>query len=248
VLAFDYRRLGESGGKPRLVLPVADQLADWHAAISFACGLSEVDPARLAIWGFSASGGHVLKVAARDPRVTAAIAQTPSTDGLASSRNQARHQAPAAMLRFTAVALADTLGGLAGRPPQLVPLAGPPGTVAVLTTPDAQDAGRALDPNHQYPDWRQEVAARSAIRLATYSPGRDARRVRCPLLVVVCDQDQSALAAPAAGPLHVGRSRPGNPASLGGSAALQRWSLSETARPAAFPAVGSRRPPATSIT
>jgi uncharacterized protein len=197
VLAFDYRRLGESGGEPRLVLPIADQLADWHAAISFVCGLGEVDPARLAIWGFSASGGHVLKVAARDPRVAAAIAQTPSADGLASSRNQARHQAPVAMLRFTAVALADTLGGLAGRPPRLVPLAGPPGTVAVLTTPDAQDADQALDPDHQYPSWRQEVAARSAIRLATYSPGRGARRVRCPLLVVVCDQDQSALAAPA---------------------------------------------------
>ncbi len=47
------------------------------------------------------------------------------------------------------------------------------------------------------PDWQQEVAARSALRVGFYRPGRDAARVRCPLLVLVCDQDQTALAAPA---------------------------------------------------
>jgi len=71
------------------------------------------------------------------------------------------------------------------------------GTVALLTTPDGRDGGRALDPDGRYPDWRQEVAARSALRLVFYRPGLDAARVRCPLLVLVCDQDQSVLAAPA---------------------------------------------------
>jgi uncharacterized protein len=41
------------------------------------------------------------------------------------------------------------------------------------------------------------VAARSALRIGFYRPGRYASRVRCPLLVLVCDQDQSALAGPA---------------------------------------------------
>jgi uncharacterized protein len=203
VLAFDYRRIGESGGQPRLVLPVRDQIADWHAAISFASTLPEVDAAKIALWGFSASGGHVLRVAASNPAtasnpaVAAVIAQTPNTDGLAAARNQARHQRVAAMLRFSGRAALDTIGGAVGRPPRLVPLAGEPGTVAVLTTPDAQDAGLALNPDDRYPDWQQQVAARSALRLAWYSPGRAARRVRCPLLVLVCDQDQSALAGPA---------------------------------------------------
>jgi fermentation-respiration switch protein FrsA (DUF1100 family) len=197
VLAFDYRRIGESGGQPRLVLPVRDQLADWQAAISFAATLPEVDAAKIALWGFSASGGHVLRVAAGHPAVAAVIAQTPNTDGLAAARNQARHQRVGAMLRFSGRAALDAIGGAAGRPPRLVPLAGAPGTVAVLTTPDAQDAGRALNPDDRYPDWPQQVAARSALRLAWYSPGRAARRVRCPLLVLVCDQDQSALAGPA---------------------------------------------------
>jgi alpha-beta hydrolase superfamily lysophospholipase len=196
VLAFDYRRLGASGGHPRLVLPVKDQIADWRAAIDCAATLPDVDPARIAVWGFSASGGHVFLVAAGAARVAAAIAQTPNVDGQAAARNAARHQKPVALLRFTGRAVRDALGSLIRRPPLLVPLAGEPGTVAVLTTPDAVDGAHALDPDGRYPEWRQEVAARSALRLCWYRPGRKADQVQVPLLVVVADQDQSALAAP----------------------------------------------------
>jgi pimeloyl-ACP methyl ester carboxylesterase len=197
VLAFDYRRIGQSGGQPRQVLPLRDQLADWQAAIAFAPTLPGVDPARLAVWGFSATGGHVFRVAARNPQLAAAIAQTPNADGLAAARNAARHQTPLAMLRFTGRGILDALGGLVGRPPLLVPLVGEPGTVALLTTPDSLAGGEALSPGNRYPDWQQAVAARSALPLMFYRPGRDAARVRCPLLVLVCDQDQSALAEPA---------------------------------------------------
>ena len=64
VLAFDYRRLGDSGGLPRLVQPVRDMLADWQAAIEFAPTLPGVRAERLAIWSFSASGGHIFRLAA----------------------------------------------------------------------------------------------------------------------------------------------------------------------------------------
>lgn len=197
VLAFDYRRLGESGGRPRQVLRMGEQLADWQAAITFAAALPEVDPARIAAWGFSLSGGHLLRVAARDRRIAAAIAQTPLADGPAATRAAGRHQKPLAMLRFTGRALIDALGGLVGSRPALVPLAGEPGTVAMLTTPDALDGDRALNPGNRYPEWQQEVAARSALRISLYRPGRAASRVRCPLLVLACDQDQSALPGPA---------------------------------------------------
>jgi len=197
VLAFDYRHLGESGGQPRQVVRVREQTEDWSAAIGFAAGLPGVDPARLAIWAFSASGGCVFGLAARDPRLAAAIAQTPNADNLAASRNAARYQKPAALLRFTARGLLDAVGSLAGRAPRLVPLTGEPGTVALLTTPDSRDSGAALNPGGRYPEWQQAVAARSALRLGFWRPGRMASRVRCPLLVLVCDQDQSALAGPA---------------------------------------------------
>jgi pimeloyl-ACP methyl ester carboxylesterase len=197
VLAFDHRHLGDSGGEPRQIVRIHEQLADWQAAIVFAATLPGVDPTRVAIWSFSVSGGHVLRVAARNPELAAAIAQTPNANGPAAARNATRHQTPIAMLRFTGRAVLDALGSAVGRPPLFVPLTGTPGTVAVLTTPDALDGGSALDPDSRYPDWRQAVAARSALRFAFYRPGRYASRVRCPLLVIACDQDQSALAGPA---------------------------------------------------
>jgi uncharacterized protein len=184
VLAFDYRHFGESGGWPRQVVRIREQLADWDAAIAFAPTLPGVDPARLAIWGFSLSGGHVLPVAARHPRLAAAIAQSPLVDGPAAGRAAARYQKPIALLRLAVSR-------------RLVPLAAAPGTVALLTTPDAQDGDRALNPGNRYPEWRQEIAAGSALRIGLYRPARYASRVRCPLLVLVCDDDRSALAEPA---------------------------------------------------
>jgi uncharacterized protein len=110
-----------------------------------------------------------------------------------------RHTTPGALLRLGGRVLLDTLGGLVGRNALTVPLAGRPGTVAALTTPDALDGPSALDPDGRYPGWRQEVAARSLPRIGRYRPGRDAARIRCPLLVLACDQDRSALAGPAVG-------------------------------------------------
>jgi uncharacterized protein len=196
VLAFDYRRLGESGGQPRQVVRLRDELADWKAAIEYARCLPEVDPARIAIWGFSLSGGHVFVVAARNPGLAAAIAQTPNADGPAATRNAARYQTRTAMARFTGRALLDAAAARLGRPPRLVPLTGEPGQVVMLTTPDGRETGRALNPGNRYPEWRQEIAARSALRGGFYRPGRYARRVSCALQVVVADHDQSALAPP----------------------------------------------------
>lgn len=196
VLAFDYRRLGESGGHPRLALPVRTQLADWHAAIEAAAALPEVDETRIGLWAFSASGGFVLDVAARRPGLGAVIAQTPNTDGLRALRNAARHQTARASLRFTGRALLDAMGSLVGRAPRMVPLVGPPGTLAMLTTPDALLGARALHAD-RYPDWSQQIAARSALRIAFYRPTRVVRRIEAPVLVLVCDQDQTSLAEPA---------------------------------------------------
>lgn len=197
VLAFDYRAFGESDGHPRQVARIGEQLADWQAAIAHARSLPGVDPARLAIWGHSSSGGHALIVAARDPDIAAAIAVAPLVDGPAVAPNAMRHQTSMASLRFTARAIRDALGGLIARDPLLIPLAGKRGTVTSLTSPDALTGAQALSPNDQYPDWQQEIAARSALRMGFYRPGRHARRVRCPLLVMAYQDDDVAPPAPA---------------------------------------------------
>jgi pimeloyl-ACP methyl ester carboxylesterase len=196
VLAFDFRRFGGSGGTPRQVLRIRDQVADLQAAIAFATTLPNVDPGRVVAWGFSLGGGHVLQ-AAPDLPIAAAIVQTPFADGFAATPNALRHETLGVVLRFPLIALRDVARGLMGRAPLLVPLEGLRGTVAMLTTPDAQDAAAALDPEGAYPDWVQAVAARSVMSLGFYRPGRRASQITCPLLVVVAESDQSVLAAPA---------------------------------------------------
>ncbi len=197
VLAFDYRHLGESGTTPRQLVRIPDQLADWQAAIGFAASLPGVRADKLAIWGFSVSGGHVFTVAARNPQLAAAIAHSPLADGLHAMRNALRHTTPWALARLTGRAAADSLGGRLGRAARLVPLAGPRGTVAALTTPDSLNGARALNPANKYPQWQQNVAARSAIRVGFYRPARFASRIQCPLLVLAYDQDGVAPPAPA---------------------------------------------------
>ena len=189
VLAFDFRHFGESGGEPRQIARMGEQLEDWAAAIGFARTLPEVDPAKLSIWGFSLAGGHVFRVAAQQPELAAAIAQSPLADGQAAGPNAMRHTTPLALMRVTWRGLRDAVGGLLGREPLLIPLVGEPGAIAMLATPDARRGPDALDPDASYRGWRQEVAARSALRIGFYRPGRDASRVQCPLLVIAQDQD-----------------------------------------------------------
>ena len=84
-LAFTYRHFGDSGGQPRQLLSIKRQLADWDAAIAYVKGRPDVDGTRIAVWGSSFGGGHSITVASRHPELSAAVAQCPFTDGLASA-------------------------------------------------------------------------------------------------------------------------------------------------------------------
>jgi len=182
-LAFDYRHFGESGGEPRQLLDIGRQHEDYRAAIGFARELERVDPDRIALWGSSFSGGHVVAVAAGDPRIAAVVSQAPHMDGIATLRSAG----PASVLRLTFAGLIDQVGALSGREPHMLPIVGPPGTTAAMTSPDALPGYRSC-----YDDgfeWRNEVAGRVALWMATYRPGLKAASVRCPLLVQVAADD-----------------------------------------------------------
>jgi len=199
VLAFDHRHFGESGGTPRQVLRIGEQLTDWAAALDCAGSLPGVAPGKVAGWGFSLAAGHLLRLAARprnQRRLAAVIAQAPLADGAVSSPRALSHETPAVRARFPLIALRDVARGLAGREPLVVPLSGPRGAVAMLTTPDAADSGRALNPGNAYPQWQQTIAARSVIPIGLYRPGRTAGRISCPLLAVISTGDQTVLAGP----------------------------------------------------
>jgi dienelactone hydrolase len=65
----------------REVVDPIDQTTDILNAIQWAAGEKKCDPNRIGLWGSSFSGGHVVYVAARDPRVRAFVSQVGSMDG-----------------------------------------------------------------------------------------------------------------------------------------------------------------------
>ncbi|HEY2637462.1 MAG TPA: alpha/beta fold hydrolase, partial [Solirubrobacteraceae bacterium] len=190
-VVFDYRHFGASEGEPRQLVDIPRQLEDWRAAIAFARALDGIDPERIALWGTSLSGGHVATLTAEDRRLAAATVQASFADGLA----QLTFFPLMVTLRLMGAGLVDQIRAWFGREPKTVPLAGPPGTTAVLTIPNAlYDLERITPPNST---WRNAVCARFALRIGFYRPAKKARNIACPLLVCVGDGDLLAPPEPA---------------------------------------------------
>ena len=182
-LAFTYRHFGDSGGQPRQLLSIKRQLVDWDAAISFAKARHDVDGARVGVWGSSFGGGHAITVASRHPELHAAVAQCPFTDGLAS----ARALGPVASLKLLPIVVRDLAAKLRGKPPVTIPLAAAQGSPALMTAPDALPGYKALVPEGA--SFVNAAAARVIPTIATYRPGRVAKRIAIPILFCVSNTD-----------------------------------------------------------
>lgn len=189
-LVFDYRNFGDSGGTPRQLLDIKMQLADWAAAIAYGRTLEGIDHDRIGLWGTSFGGGHVIATAARVPGIKAVVAQCPFTDGVASARTLN----PVIFARIGVLAARDLVAAWFGRPPVLVAAAGKPGQVALMNAPDVYPGYMRLVPEGQ--SVPNEVAARFALKVIGYRPGRAAAKVGCPILFCVCEADSVAPAVP----------------------------------------------------
>lgn len=192
-LVFDYRHFGASEGEPRLLLDIKKQHQDWRAAIRFAKGLSGVDSHRIALWGTSFSGGHVLEIAAtdQDPDIVAVISQAPHMNGFAT----AAASGLVLSLRLGTAAWRDLANMMMGRSPYYVRAFGFPGDLAAMTAPGVVEGVKKLYPPGFESDER--VAARIFLSLGLYSPGRLAKRLGVPWLVQVAAHDLTTPVKPA---------------------------------------------------
>lgn len=57
-----------SGGSPRNLLLVKEQLEDYRTVIAYARRYDSFDPKKIVLWGSSFSGGHVIKLASEARR------------------------------------------------------------------------------------------------------------------------------------------------------------------------------------
>lgn len=182
-LVFDYRHFGDSDGEPRQLIDIGLQLEDWTAAIACARTRPEVDETRIALWGSSFSGGHVVPTAVRDGHVRAVISQGPFADG----PKQIASLSLATNAKITSHALRDQIRALFGRPPHYVPVIGPPGSDAILQSPESEPGYLAIIGEGSR--WRNECTPRVMLRVGRYRPFRLGSRLRSPWLVCIADRD-----------------------------------------------------------
>ncbi len=189
-LVFDYRHFGDSEGQPRQLLDINKQLEDWQSALNHARTLTEIDPTKIVLWGTSFGGGHVLAAAAKDQGVAAVISQGPFTNGLASTLAVD----PVVSMKVTAKAIQDRVGALFGAEPVMVTVAALPGETGLMSSQDAYTGFMNLQSDGQQA--LNYVAARFALDIIRYYPGRKAKDIKVPVLFCVCENDTVAPAGP----------------------------------------------------
>jgi pimeloyl-ACP methyl ester carboxylesterase len=187
-LLFDYRFFGDSTGEPRQLAWPPHHRDDYTAAVAFARRLDGVDPDRIVLWGTSWSGGHVVYVAADDPRIAAVICQSPDLDGVRTLREIARYASWGQLARITWEGLKDMAGAVRGEPPHMIPVVAPPGEVAAMASPDADAGYHAI----AGPTWRNEVSARAVLAENLNRAITRMDRLTCPILVQIADRDTVA--------------------------------------------------------
>lgn len=191
-LVFDYRGFGLSAGEPRQLVSYKRHRDDYRSAIGFARGLDGVDPERIVLWGTSYSGGHVVAVAAGDPRIAAVISLVASLDGAATLKQLVKTAGPGQLARASARGARDRLAAMTGRPPVMMPIAAEPGELAALSTPDALPGCLEI----AGPTYVNEFCAREALVASNNRPVKVAGKISCPVLFQVAVDDQIAPTAP----------------------------------------------------
>jgi uncharacterized protein len=193
VLLFDYRCFGDSSGEPRQLAWPARHREDYRAGVEFARGLEGVDPDRIVLWGTSWSGGHIVYVAASDPRIAGVISQTADLDGVQTLKRIREYAGLGQQLRLTWLGLKDAIGARSGRPPLMIPTVGRPGELAGMSSEESEPGMRAI----AGPTWRNEVTARAAFAEWTNRAITRMDKVGCPVLIQIADRDSIAPASAA---------------------------------------------------
>lgn len=184
-VVWDHPAFGASDGAPRYEVDPYAQVQGYRDAITYAAEQPEVDADRIAIWGTSYSGGHVLAVAAFDARVACVHSQVPFISGWANSRRVFREEEQAGWrARFQA----DRAARQAGKEPETMEIFGPAGSTCALPSPEEWDWVH----EHQVigtPLWENVVTLRSVEMMSEYEPGGFAHRIVAPLQMVVTSTD-----------------------------------------------------------
>ncbi|KIV90994.1 hypothetical protein PV10_05588 [Exophiala mesophila] len=187
-LVYDNRGFGDSDqkdGEPRLEIVPALQISDYSDAITYVSQRPEVDPDRIAIWGSSYSGGHVLYVGAVDRRVKAVLSQAPLVSGWENFHRLVR---PDFEVGFNAIFAADRIARSQGKDPGFVPVVdADPLKPSALPTPDSHQFFSSWEAKSK---WENKITVRTIELFRGYEPQQLIERISpTPLLMTVARDD-----------------------------------------------------------
>ena len=183
-LVFDYRGFGSSGGEPRQRVFPYDQMEDYRNALTWLSLQPEIDADCLGVWGTSFSGGHVIQVAAHDPRVKAVVSQAGAMDLDQITRAAV---GPAQFAVLQQLTVQERIRHVLDGGERYVPNTARHGEGFALQ-PDQDSYDFAHGANA--PTWRNEVAMSSLAALLEHAPARfiDLIAPR-PLLMILARND-----------------------------------------------------------
>ena len=183
VFLFDYRTFGKSDGEPRHLVDPVWHVQDWQEAISHVRKRSDVDGTRIALWGSSFSGGHVIICAAADLDIKAVVSQVPFVSGWSSSRVKSFPD----ILLSTIYGTYDVIRGFWGLSPHYSAVIAHPGSFAAMNTAESYPGYMAIADKDS--GWENQMASRAFIKVSMYSPIRKAKQVKAPTLVMAGRDD-----------------------------------------------------------
>lgn len=183
VVVFDYRGFGTSGGTPRQNVDHRRHRADYRSVVSQVRGLEGIDPDRIVLWGSSYSGGHVVAVAAGDPRIAAVISQGAAMDGLAAVVEIVKYAGFVHLLRLSAHALRGVV-----QRNYTIPIVAAPGELAAITSHDGESGYQLI----MGPTFENKMLARGVLPILVNRPVASASKLRMPVLLVLAEKDTIA--------------------------------------------------------
>jgi uncharacterized protein len=187
-LLFDYRSFGASGGEPRQRLFPGDQIEDYRSALTWLSLQPQIDTDRMGVWGASLSGGHVLHVAAYDPRVKAVVSMEGPMDVYQMLHAAVGEEQFAALEGMTVQERVRraTEGGEV-----YVPNVAPPGYEGfAYQTDQGSNEYFPVSRSDIAPSWRNEITMSSLEAILEYAPGKSIELIAPrPLLMILGTED-----------------------------------------------------------
>jgi pimeloyl-ACP methyl ester carboxylesterase len=193
VLLFDYRTFGGSQGEPRQQINPWDHVEDFESALDFvatdATMRGRVDSSRVALWGTSFAGGHVLVAGAgtHAANVRAVVSQVPFLDPDASGSRFGIID----RIRFAFIGTRDFAKRYMGWDRVYIPIyaSSEDEYTSILTVAGDESQWARLKNGSFRAPWENKSTAAVYVHVAFYKPRQYAADVKAPVLMMAAPND-----------------------------------------------------------